>query len=139
MPFDPCWPLMQPFPPASKPLDRRFARVSAAPWECGKTRALVVKICRRRRRSAPGKPRDLCLPEYSSVSKKETTMSSFCLRLLASLLFGALCWTQSPSGAGHLEGCTGPAVQTIEPACPGIINDASRSPDDRQNPYVAAA
>src|SRR3984893_9333447 len=134
MPFDPCWPLMQPSPPASKPLDRRFARVSAAPWECGKTRALVVKICRRR--SAPGKPRDLRLPQYSSVSKKETTMSSSCLRLLASLLFVALCWMQSPAWADDLEDCTGPAVEKIEPACTAIINDAPRLPDDRLKAYA---
>ena len=63
-------------------------------------------------------------------------MSSFCLRLSASLLLAALCLTQRPAHAGDLDDCGGAVLEKIEPSCTAIINDTSRSPDDRSKAHV---
>ncbi len=67
-------------------------------------------------------------------------MSSFCLRLLsASLLVVALCRTPGPARAGDLEDCAGAVPEKSEPACTAIINQSSRSADDRLKAYVGRA
>ena len=50
-------------------------------------------------------------------------MSSFCFRLLASLLFVALGCGQSPAWAADLGDCSGAALERIEASCTAIIND----------------
>ena len=63
-------------------------------------------------------------------------MSSFCLRLPASLLLAALCLTQRPAHAGDLDDCGGVVLEKIEPSCTAIINDTSRPPEDRAKAYA---
>ncbi|HEX9215203.1 MAG TPA: hypothetical protein VF901_32210, partial [Bradyrhizobium sp.] len=50
--------------------------------------------------------------------------------------FMILCGVPGSAQAGDLEDCNGPAAEKIEPACAAIINDQSRTADERVRAYV---
>src|ERR1700751_2632449 len=64
------------------------------------------------------------------------TMGSFGFRLIAALLLVALCGLQ-PVQAGDLDDCHGNVLDKIEPACTAIINNQSRTQDERLKAYTA--
>ena len=67
-------------------------------------------------------------------------MSSSCLRWLsAAFLAVALCAKLGVAWAGDLEDCNGTLPAKSEPACTAIINEPSRSVDDRLKAYVGRA
>jgi tetratricopeptide (TPR) repeat protein len=85
--------------------------------------------------------KSLCVSQRSSLAKGETTMTSSCCRLPASLLLFAFflaffCARPGSVLAGDLDDCTGNIPEKVEPACSAIVNDPSRSSDDRLKAYV---
>jgi tetratricopeptide (TPR) repeat protein len=70
------------------------------------------------------------------ASKGAITMSSSDLRMSALVLLVAFL-AQGAARAGDLEDCTGTAADKIEAGCAAILNDQSRSAEDRLKAYVA--
>jgi tetratricopeptide (TPR) repeat protein len=67
-------------------------------------------------------------------------MSPFCLRSLSAFfLVVALCAKLGVARAGDLEDCNGVLPAKSEPACTAVINESSRSVDDRLKAYVSRA
>src|SRR4029077_7319695 len=70
------------------------------------------------------------------ASKGAITMSSSDLRMSALVLLVAFL-AQGAARAGDLEDCTGTTADKIEAGCAAILNDQSRSAEDRLKAYVA--
>src|ERR1700749_492577 len=70
------------------------------------------------------------------AAKGEITMSSSDLRMTALVLLVVLL-AQGVARAGDLEDCTGTTADKIEAGCTAILNDQSRSAEDRLKSYVA--
>src|SRR6266852_1616534 len=67
-------------------------------------------------------------------------MSSFRLRSMSALLLVvALCSKPGAVWAGDLEDCNAALPANSEPACTAVINESSRSVDDRLKAYVGRA